>query len=245
MGYITIFSGALFFNEPLSEMQKLEIEQYLGEDFRDHSDWKGPNGATYIDLKFVYGAYGKAVGLQWNPYVEKTHHLTEIVQFIVDTMREKGWPSFGVTGELEAQGEDPDDRWFLRATKDGNVEEVKGVLVPCDQVDLEDYADWVEEGWNGHGSHPIAAKRPIEINERDLTIMSLGLAGETGEVIEILKKRVRDGKFDPEDFKLEMGDVLFYWCRLARAFNVTPTEIIKANVEKLNKRRAKKAEKND
>lgn len=69
----------------------------------------------------------------------------------------------------------------------------------------------------------------------------LGLAGETGEVIEIVKKLVRDSDSEVTDeirtnVKLELGDVLWYMVRLANDFDISLEEIIEANVEKLTTR---------
>lgn len=77
--------------------------------------------------------------------------------------------------------------------------------------------------------------------ERSLTIMSLGLAGETGEVMEILKKRIRDGEFEKDKFVKEMGDVAYYWARLCMAFGVQPSEVLEVNKSKLLDRKARGA----
>ncbi len=94
--------------------------------------------------------------------------------------------------------------------------------------DSNEYARWVETLWISHD------------NKDSLTIATLGLAGETGEVMEILKKRLRDGKFDVVNFKKEMGDVLYYWCKILNEFNISPFEIMQINMEKLEDRKARK-----
>jgi NTP pyrophosphatase (non-canonical NTP hydrolase) len=76
-----------------------------------------------------------------------------------------------------------------------------------------------------------------ELDERQLAIMSLGLPGEVGEVVEILKKRLRDGTFDREHLKKELGDAAFYLFRLCRAFGLQPSEVLAANIDKLEGRR--------
>lgn len=69
----------------------------------------------------------------------------------------------------------------------------------------------------------------------------LGLAGETGEVVEQVKKLLRDDGQEMsasrrENIKLEMGDVLWYLTRLALECNLTLDEIMEANVHKLEDR---------
>ena len=69
--------------------------------------------------------------------------------------------------------------------------------------------------------------------------MALGLAGETGEVMEILKKRVRDNFFDKEALKKELGDVIHYWCRICSAFELLPSDVIQTNIDKITDRKAR------
>lgn len=71
---------------------------------------------------------------------------------------------------------------------------------------------------------------------------SLGLAGETGEVMEKIKKLIRDknGKIDDEFKKevgKEMGDVLWYLAQLATEFSLSFEKIAEENIEKLFSRK--------
>lgn len=77
--------------------------------------------------------------------------------------------------------------------------------------------------------------------ERSLMIMTMGLAGEVGEVMEILKKRVRDGNFDDRALEKELGDVAYYWARLCKFFEMEPSEVLQTNVNKLQDRLARGA----
>lgn len=68
----------------------------------------------------------------------------------------------------------------------------------------------------------------------------LGLVGEVGEVIELIKKDRRLGTrrkvMTKERFVEEMGDVLWYFAGLATAYNTTLEEIADENIKKLNER---------
>lgn len=71
--------------------------------------------------------------------------------------------------------------------------------------------------------------------------LALGLAGESGEVVEKLKKLVRNKEgdltgFDVEGLKRELGDVLWYVSNLAEQFGFTLEEVAMANIEKLTDR---------
>jgi NTP pyrophosphatase (non-canonical NTP hydrolase) len=66
----------------------------------------------------------------------------------------------------------------------------------------------------------------------------LGIAGETGELIEKIKKHFRDdyGKMTPEkldEIKKEMGDCLWYHARLADTLGIPFNDVAKENIRKL------------
>lgn len=71
----------------------------------------------------------------------------------------------------------------------------------------------------------------------ELSYLALGLGGEAGEVLEKTKKRIRDGKFNPEEVAKEVGDVLWYLARYANAIGYTFQEIAEMNIDKLTSRK--------
>jgi NTP pyrophosphatase (non-canonical NTP hydrolase) len=90
---------------------------------------------------------------------------------------------------------------------------------------IDEYAAWTETVWISHN------------NGEGFNIATLGLAGETGEVMEVLKKRLRDGKFDVENFKKEMGDVIYYWVKLLNYLAIKPSDVLQLNHDKLESRK--------
>ena len=75
------------------------------------------------------------------------------------------------------------------------------------------------------------------------TYPALGLAGETGEVCEKLKKAIRDegGTITPERKALlakELGDVLWYIAALSTELGLSLEEIASGNLSKLAARKA-------
>jgi len=72
---------------------------------------------------------------------------------------------------------------------------------------------------------------------------TIGLAGETGEVAEKVKKWIRDADRKPmtqeqlDLLKKELGDVLWYLAVLARDLGMTLDEIARHNIEKLHDRK--------
>ncbi|WP_306416575.1 nucleoside triphosphate pyrophosphohydrolase family protein [Borrelia sp. RT1S] len=75
----------------------------------------------------------------------------------------------------------------------------------------------------------------------ELILPMLELAEETGEVIEKIKKLVRDRNYVLDDeyllsIKKELGDVLWYISSLGNILGVTLEDIAITNLEKLKKR---------
>jgi NTP pyrophosphatase (non-canonical NTP hydrolase) len=66
---------------------------------------------------------------------------------------------------------------------------------------------------------------------------ALGLAGESGEVADLLKKDLFHGKpADLEKLKLELGDVLWYLIAICQKYEILPSDVMESNIEKLQPR---------
>lgn len=84
---------------------------------------------------------------------------------------------------------------------------------------------------------PDAARALLKL--QDIHIWAHGLAGEAGEVCDLLKKVHGHGKpCDREALVKELGDVMWYLANLADAHGITLSEVAAANVEKLRVRYA-------
>lgn len=71
----------------------------------------------------------------------------------------------------------------------------------------------------------------------ELSYLALGLGGETGEVLEKVKKLIRDGKFDKAEVAKELGDVLWYLARMCSAIGYPLDTVAQMNVRKLSSRK--------
>ena len=73
-----------------------------------------------------------------------------------------------------------------------------------------------------------------------LTTAGIGLAAESGEFLEIVKKMVFQGKPWNDDNRehliIELGDVMWYVANACIALDISFDEVIKRNVKKLEKR---------
>lgn len=65
----------------------------------------------------------------------------------------------------------------------------------------------------------------------------MGLCGESGEAIDIVKKHLAQGhELDKEHLAKELGDIAWYLAETATAIGYDLEEIFKMNIEKLKKR---------
>lgn len=73
--------------------------------------------------------------------------------------------------------------------------------------------------------------------EQHLMNGALGLAGESGEVADIVKKSVMQGhKMDFEHIAKELGDIMWYIAETASAIGYDMETIMQMNIDKLMKR---------
>lgn len=109
-------------------------------------------------------------------------------------------------------------------------------------VDLNAYKQFVD----GVTSQPskdlneliaVMNKLNKEFNVPRLLTASIGLASESGEFDEIVKKVIFQGKPFNEDtrfhLKRELGDILWYWAQACLSLDLDPNEVIAENVTKL------------
>jgi NTP pyrophosphatase (non-canonical NTP hydrolase) len=70
-----------------------------------------------------------------------------------------------------------------------------------------------------------------------LVLFTLGLAGETGEAVEVVKKHLRDHvPLDREHLLEELGDVLYCVLAVAHECGATLADVASRNIEKMRKR---------
>ena len=77
-----------------------------------------------------------------------------------------------------------------------------------------------------------------ELDKKDVLINGvMGLCGESGEVIDIVKKHLAQGhELDKEKIIKELGDVAWYMAEIATVLEVDLEDILVQNIEKLKKR---------
>ena len=77
-----------------------------------------------------------------------------------------------------------------------------------------------------------------DLDQKDVLINGvMGLCGESGEVIDIVKKWLAQGhELDREKLTKELGDVAWYLAETATALDLNLEDIFQANIDKLKKR---------
>lgn len=79
--------------------------------------------------------------------------------------------------------------------------------------------------------NPALEKKDVLING------VMGLCGESGEAIDIVKKWLAQGhELDKEKLAKELGDICWYLAETATALGLSLEDIMAANIEKLRKR---------
>ena len=79
--------------------------------------------------------------------------------------------------------------------------------------------------------NPALSKKDVLING------VMGLCGESGEAIDIVKKWLAQGhQLDREKLAGELGDIAWYLAETAAAIDMPLEDIFKANIEKLRRR---------
>ena len=76
------------------------------------------------------------------------------------------------------------------------------------------------------------------LSQKDVLINSvMGLCGESGEAIDIVKKWLAQGhQLDKEHLAKELGDIAWYLAEAATSLDLNLEDILEANIEKLKKR---------
>lgn len=77
-----------------------------------------------------------------------------------------------------------------------------------------------------------------DLSKREVLINSvMGLCGESGEAIDIVKKWMAHGhELDKEHLAKELGDIAWYLAEAATALDMDLEDIFRANIEKLKQR---------
>ena len=79
--------------------------------------------------------------------------------------------------------------------------------------------------------NPALSKKDVLING------VMGLCGESGEAIDIVKKHLHQGhELDREKLIKELGDIAWYLAETAYALDVSLDEVLEKNIEKLKAR---------
>ena len=113
-------------------------------------------------------------------------------------------------------------------------------------IDFKKYEQFVDAVTSDSSKDFVAlADRMGELDRQGacierLTTAGIGLAAESGEFLEIVKKMVFQGKPWTDDNRehliVELGDVMWYVAQACMALEVDFDDVIKGNIKKLEKR---------
>ena len=113
-------------------------------------------------------------------------------------------------------------------------------------VDFKRYEEFVDAVTSDCSKDFVdLSDRLVELNREGanierLTTSGVGLAAESGEFLEIVKKMVFQGKpwndANREHLIIELGDVMWYVAQACMALDISFEEVLERNVQKLEKR---------
>lgn len=77
-----------------------------------------------------------------------------------------------------------------------------------------------------------------KLDKKDVLINAvMGLCGESGEAIDLVKKHLAQGhEFDKVKFAKELGDIAWYLAEAAHAIDMPLESVLEMNIEKLRNR---------
>jgi NTP pyrophosphatase (non-canonical NTP hydrolase) len=91
---------------------------------------------------------------------------------------------------------------------------------------IDDYAEWAAS----------VARVSAQPTAERLSYLGLGLAAESGEVADHIKKLLRDGRLDQAALIDELGDVVYYWACLCIASGKKPSDVLAASQSKIGRK---------
>jgi NTP pyrophosphatase (non-canonical NTP hydrolase) len=119
---------------------------------------------------------------------------------------------------------------FVQAVTSKESNDITAFMNRLDRLDAN-YEAYGSDGEYMHGPN---------INVPLLLTGAVGLNSESGELIEIVKKMLFQGKpLNDENLfhmKRELGDIMWYWINTCRALDLDPDDVIAENVRKLEAR---------
>ena len=113
-------------------------------------------------------------------------------------------------------------------------------------IDFDKYTDFVDAVTSDSSKDFVSLADRLGSLDREgasierLTTAGVGLAAESGEFLEIVKKLVFQGKpwnaDNREHLIIELGDVMWYVAQACIALDISFDDVIRGNVRKLEKR---------
>ena len=113
-------------------------------------------------------------------------------------------------------------------------------------IDFDKYTNFVDAVTSDSSKDFVSLADRLGVLDREgasierLTTAGVGLAAESGEFLEIVKKLVFQGKpwnaDNREHLIIELGDVMWYVAQACMALDVSFDDVVRGNVRKLEKR---------
>jgi NTP pyrophosphatase (non-canonical NTP hydrolase) len=97
-------------------------------------------------------------------------------------------------------------------------------------MDEQRYREATERTWN-------VKQKPMTTEEQELSNIAMGIGGEAGELVDLLKKVIHHGhEMDRDKLIKELGDLKYYVTRLQMFYGISDDIVMMENVIKLRSR---------
>src|SRR5436305_1901109 len=94
------------------------------------------------------------------------------------------------------------------------------------RMKIDEYAAWAA----------TLGREPPSADKQMLAYLGLGLAGEAGEVADLIKKFLRDGQWNADALTEELGDLVYFWACLCLVAGKQPSQVLAASRRKIETR---------
>lgn len=125
-------------------------------------------------------------------------------------------------------------------------QDIKNSNVNSNSINLIDFNDYTKKAMRTSSYHNAMKnsnlKKEYRLLYRDrLSNCAFGLSGESGEIVDLIKKHLHQNKeLNIEELKFEIGDLFWYIANLLDLLKLDLNEILNLNIEKLLERYPKK-----
>jgi NTP pyrophosphatase (non-canonical NTP hydrolase) len=120
-------------------------------------------------------------------------------------------------------------KWIIDSDDKNILDHISNPIFGSDKsVDCLEYMRYAEKGFN---------ENPTGNHDLDILHCAVGISGESGEVLDLIKKQIFHGRpVSATEMVDELSDIQWYLFNLMRLYGISFSNVLRANKIKLDKR---------